>query len=85
MTECKFQVGQRVIATNPVLPDIQGRGYYGHVVTVVTPGLDNPFKVPLYWVDLSGCAGEPMSAALHRVVTGEEPFPFFEPELEAAD
>lgn len=82
----KFSMGQRVIVAAQIVSEVDFLGYYGHVVAVHEPDPQrNSLRVPLYDVSLTGRSnGQPaLDFMLDR--NGDDPAPFFENELEAAD
>lgn len=79
----KFRVGQRVIAIDGVTPECAEyqKGYYGHVVEAMPP--TEIHTTPIYDVQLVGRTGG--KECNWFMVLPNDPHPFFEFELEAAD
>lgn len=84
MSECKYSVGQRVIAIDGVTSKCAEHqvGYYGHVVAAF-PGVGGAWKTPVYDVQLLGRTGD--RECMPFMVTPNDPYPFFENEIQAAD
>lgn len=84
MSECKYSVGQRVMAVGGVTPECaeHQNGYYGHVVKAYPAS--ELHTTPIYDVQLVGRRPE-AGECLWFMVTPNDPHPFFEMELEAAD
>lgn len=78
-----FAVGQRVICTQfDSAYNVDLTGYYGHVVGRYNKAW---MEIPVVLVSLQGCSTKGPADATHLDPEGNDPFPFYENELQHAD